>query len=198
MIALTRSSSTRTSPISDEGPATTLSQPGGRPASSSSSARSSAESGVCARGLEHDRAARRERGGELVSDKVEREVERRDRADDPDRAAQREAELALAGLRRVHRHHLAGELARLDGREGVGGHGALGLDPGGLERLARFVRDLAGHLIVTAPRPIATLTRISARLCAGSGSRIARAAASTAFAVSAAPAFGTRPTTSPE
>jgi len=74
-----------------------------------------------------------------------------DRADDPDRAAQREAEFAFAGLRRVHRHHLAGELARLDGREGVGGHGALGLDPGGLERLARFVRDLAGHFIMTAP-----------------------------------------------
>ena len=51
VIALTRSSSTRTSPISDEGPATTLSQPAGRPASSSSSARSSAESGVALAGL---------------------------------------------------------------------------------------------------------------------------------------------------
>ena len=51
VIALTRSSSTRTSPISDDEPATTLSQPGGRPASSSSSASRSAESGVWLAGL---------------------------------------------------------------------------------------------------------------------------------------------------
>src|SRR5512133_3846172 len=48
------------------------------------------------------------------------------------------------------------------------------------------------------PRAIATRTRISARLCEGSGSHIAAAAASIASVVSAAPAFGTRPTTSPE
>ena len=51
VIALTRSSSIRTSPISDDGPATTLSQPGGSPASSSSSASRSAESGVWLAGL---------------------------------------------------------------------------------------------------------------------------------------------------
>src|SRR5262249_17801720 len=44
----------------------------------------------------------------------------------------------------------------------------------------------------------ATLTRISARLCAGSGSASARSAASSALRVSAAPPFATRPTTSPE
>ena len=49
--ALTRSSSTRTSPISADGPVRTLSQPGGRPASVSSSARRSAESGVADAGL---------------------------------------------------------------------------------------------------------------------------------------------------
>jgi len=49
-------------------------------------------------------------------------------------------------------------------------------------------------------RPIspATLTRISARLCAGSGLSSARAAASTARRASAAPPFATRPTSSPE
>ena len=46
VIAVTRSSSISTSPISDAEPTTTFSQPGGRPASSSSSARRSAESGV--------------------------------------------------------------------------------------------------------------------------------------------------------
>ena len=49
--ARTRSSSTSTSPISAEGPTSTLSHPGGRSASSSSSARRSAESGVCEAGL---------------------------------------------------------------------------------------------------------------------------------------------------
>ena len=44
----------------------------------------------------------------------------------------------------------------------------------------------------------ATRTRISARLCAGSGSRIADSAASTARRASAAPAFATRPMLSPE
>ena len=46
VIMRTRSSSTSTSPISEAGPTSTLSQPAGRPASSSSSASSNAESGV--------------------------------------------------------------------------------------------------------------------------------------------------------
>ncbi len=56
-----------------------------------------------ARGLQHHRAAGRDRGCELVRDEVEREVERADRADDADRHAQRERELAFAGRARVHR-----------------------------------------------------------------------------------------------
>ena len=51
LIARTRSSSTRTSPISDAGPTRTFSQPGGSPASVSSSASSNAENGVCDAGL---------------------------------------------------------------------------------------------------------------------------------------------------
>ena len=47
------------------------------------------------------------------------------------------------------------------------------------------------------PSAPATRTRISARLCAGSGSRIARSAASIAARVSAAPAFATRATSEP-
>ena len=46
--------------------------------------------------------------------------------------------------------------------------------------------------------PATTLTRISARLWAGSGSAIACSAASIAALASSAPAFATRPTTSPE
>ena len=51
VMSFTRSSSTSTSPISAAGPVRTLSQPGGRPASCSSSARSSADSGVCEAGF---------------------------------------------------------------------------------------------------------------------------------------------------
>src|SRR6266511_2476785 len=51
VISLPRSSSTRTSPISGAGPTSTLSQPGGSPASSSSSARNSADRGVWLAGL---------------------------------------------------------------------------------------------------------------------------------------------------
>src|SRR5881227_2974117 len=65
VIIRTRSSSTRTSPISAEGRERRL-----------------------AGGLEHDRAARGEGGSQLVRDEVAREVEGRDRADDPDRPAE--------------------------------------------------------------------------------------------------------------
>src|SRR6478736_6237317 len=51
VIMRTRSSSTSTSPISADGPTRTLSQPSGRPASCSSSASRSAESGVELAGL---------------------------------------------------------------------------------------------------------------------------------------------------
>ena len=51
VISLTRSSSTSTSPISPAAPETTLIQPGGRPASSSSSARKNAASGVADAGF---------------------------------------------------------------------------------------------------------------------------------------------------
>ena len=65
--------------------------------------------------------------------------------------------------------------------------------------LPGLVGDLPRDLVVPLGRGApATLTRISARLWAGSGSRIARSAASIARRVSSAPAFATRPTTSPE
>ena len=95
----------------------------------------------CSRGLEDDGAAGCECGRDLVGDEVEGEVERRDRADDPDRQAQRQGELALAGGRRVHRDDLAREPPCLDGGEDVGRDRALGLDAGRLQRLARLGRD---------------------------------------------------------
>jgi hypothetical protein len=51
VISFTRSSPTSTSPIAEAEPDTTFSQPGGSPASSSSEARNSADSGVVDAGL---------------------------------------------------------------------------------------------------------------------------------------------------
>ena len=131
--------------------------------------------------LEHDRAAGRERRRDLVRDEVEREVERRDRADDADRPPQRERELARARLRGVHRHHLAGELARLDGGESCTST-SRGTPRRG--RPSAACRPRPQIVCATSswrrPRQPATRTRISARLCAGSGSRIASSAASIA------------------
>ena len=115
VISATRSSSTRTSPISLAGPQTTLSQPAGSPASVLELGEEQRRERRLRRRLQDDGAARGERGRDLVGDEVEREVERRDRTDDADRNAQRERELADAGGRRVHRNDVAGELARLDG-----------------------------------------------------------------------------------
>ena len=150
VIARTRSSSTRTSPISDAGPTSTFSQPGGRPASVIELREQERRERRLRRGLEHDRAAGRERRRDLVRDEVEREVEGRDRADDADRTAQRERELAGAGLRSVHRDHLAGELPRLDRGERERGHRARRLDPGSLERLAGLGGDRLRDLLVAA------------------------------------------------
>ncbi len=85
-----------------------------------------------------------------MRDEVERKVERADRADDPDRTAQREGELPLAGLGGVHRHHLAGKLAGFHGGEGVRRHRARGLDTRRLQRLTGLIGDHARDLLVAA------------------------------------------------
>jgi len=85
-----------------------------------------------------------------VGDEVQGEVEGTDRTDDAARLSQRERELADAGLRRVHRHHVPGQLAGLDRRERVGRHGARRLDAGRLDRLAGFGGDRAGDLLMAA------------------------------------------------
>src|SRR6266508_3531273 len=65
----------------------------------------------------------------------------------------------------------------------------------GLPASSEIVRATSSWRLPRAP---ATLTRISARLWAGKGSAIAFSAASIAALASSAPAFATRPTTSPE
>ena len=85
-----------------------------------------------------------------MRDEVEREVEGRDRADDADRLPQCEGELPRAGLRRVHGHHLARELAGLDRGHRERRHRPRRLDLRRLRRLARLVGDLPGDLLVAA------------------------------------------------
>ena len=58
------------------------------------------------------------------------------------------AELPFAGLRGVHRHHLAGKLPRLDRGHRVGRHRARRLHLRRLERLAGLGRDRLRHLLV--------------------------------------------------
>jgi hypothetical protein len=75
-----------------------------------------------------------------------------DRADDADRVAQGERELALAGLGRVHRNDVARELPCLDRCEGERRHRTSRLDAGRLHWLARFGADLFGDLVVPLPK----------------------------------------------
>ena len=99
-------------------------------------------------GLEHHRAAGGDGRGQLVGDQVEREVERRDRADDADRHAQGEADLALAGGGGVERHHLTVERARLGGGEPERADRPLRLGAGGPDRLGGLGGDDAGEALL--------------------------------------------------
>ena len=132
-----------------------------------------------ARRLEDDGAAGRERGRDLVRDEVEREVERADRADDPDRLAQRERELALAGLGRVHRARPR-RRACAPRRRRTCRSTSRGSPRPWRPSAACRPRRRSGAAISSCRRaiPATTLTRISARLCAGSGSAMAFSAAS--------------------
>ena len=102
-------------------------------------------------GLQDDGAAGSESGRDLVGDEVEREVEGRDRTDDTDRHAQRECELADSGRGCVHRHDVACELSRLDGRHRERRLRASSLDARRFHRLPGLVgdrpRDLFGALL---------------------------------------------------
>ena len=173
----------------------------GRPHSSmSSSARAMAENGVWLRRLEHDRAAGGDRRRQLVGDEVEREVERADRADHADRHPQREAELALARRGGVERDHLAGQRAGLGGGELERADGALGLDPGRLDRLGRLGGDDAGELLAALgeqPGGACRGSRPASTSGSGPGVSARPWPTATARSTSAAVHAGTAPMTDP-
>ena len=94
-------------PTSPPGPVTTLTTPGGRPASSASSREAERRQGRERRRLQHARVAAGERRTELPRGDEQREVPRHDEPDDADRLAKRQVE---AGLR--DRDRLAGQALR--------------------------------------------------------------------------------------
>src|SRR3954447_8775766 len=100
--------------------------------------------------LQHHWATGGDGRRQLVSNEVQREVERRDRADNADGHAQREAELAFAGCERVEWHHLARQLARFGRGELKRADGTLCFAPCGLDRLCWPPRRYPSRL---APPP---------------------------------------------
>ena len=109
------------------------------------------------------------------------------------------ASLPVAGLRGVHRHHLAGELAGLDRGHRERRHRARRLDPRRLERLAGLGRDRLRDLLVPAAEVRRRRGRGSRRAC---GPAAARASPPRRRRSRAAPRrrppSATRPTSSPE
>src|SRR5579862_620853 len=198
VISFTRSSSTRTSPISEARPTITLSQPAGRPASASSSARSRAESGVCDAGFSTTGHPAASAGASLCATRLHGKLNgeiaptipigrRTVNASLPSPAcAASIGTSSPASFRASTAANVYVDIARDASTRAV---------LIGLPASSQIVRATS-----SCRRPInpATLTRISARLCAGSGSASAAAAASTARRASSAPLFGACPTTSPE
>src|SRR5690349_8336735 len=136
VIIRTRSSSTRTSPISAEGPTSTVSQPAGRPASCSSSASSSAESGVALAGFSTTGQPAASAGASLCATRLQGKLKGEI------------APITPTGRRRGHRDDVTGELPRFDGGEGIGRDGPRGLDARGLDRLAGLGADRLRHVLV--------------------------------------------------
>src|SRR4051794_14688172 len=176
----------------------TLSQPAGRPASSSSSARSSAESGVCEAGLSTTGHPAASAGASLWATRLHGKLNgeiapitpigfRIVKPSLPSPAcAPSIGTISPASLRASTAANVYVDIAREASTRAV---------LIGLPASSEIVRATSSWR-----RPIrpATLTRISARLCAGSGSASTRSAASSARRVSPAPPLATRPTTSPE
>ncbi len=180
-----------------EGPASTLSQPGGRPASCSSSARRSAESGVCEAGLSTTAHPAARAGAILCATRLSGKLNgliapttpigtRIVNASLPSPAC--EASIGTTSPASLRASTAA--IVYVDTARATSTRAALS----GLPASAAIWRAASSARLPSAP---ATRTRISARSCAGSGSRIARSAASIAARASASPARATRATGEP-
>ena len=197
VIIRTRSSSTRTSPISLDGPTRTVSHPAGSPACCSSSASKSAESGVWLAGLSTTGHPAASAGASLCATRLHGKLKgeiaptmptgrRSVKAIFPSPAS--EAPIGMtspASLRASTAAKVYVETARDASTRAV---------LIGLPASAQIVCAMSS---CRSRNRSATRSRIAARSCAGSGDSSARAAASTARRASSAPDFGARPTTSP-
>ena len=189
VISFTRSSATSSSPIARRGAGDDV-QPARRagPPPRSSSARKSAESGVAAAGLSTTGQPAASAGAILCATRLSGKLNGEIAPTIPIGSRSVKRELALAGRRRVHRHDLAGELARLDRGERVRRDGPLRLDPRRFHRLARPRRRSSAPprraRSASRRRPYRGSERARAR---GAGSSSAAAAASSARRASAAP-----------
>ena len=113
----TRGSATRASPSSSPRPVTTLSLPGGRPASIEVVRKAQRRERRGCAGLQHHRVAGGQRRAGLVAGHRQRIVERRDGADDADREAEVVADPVLGPDPAVEGQRLAREPPALLGRE---------------------------------------------------------------------------------
>src|SRR5579864_201575 len=198
VIMRTRGSSTSTSPIPDAGPTTTVSQPSGSPASRSSSARRSADSGVALAGFRTTGQPAASAGAILCATRLHGKLKGEIAPTTPSGRRSVNASLpspacaasmgiiSPASLRASTAANVYVDIAREASTRAV---------LIGLPASSQIVRATSSWRLPMRP---ATFTRISARLCAGSGLSSACSAASIARRVSSAPLLGARPTTSPE
>ncbi len=197
MISATRSSSTSTSPISLAGPQTTLSHPGGRPASVSSSARRRADSGVWEAGFSTTAHPAASAGATLCATRLKGKLKGEIAPTTPMGRRSVNASLPApagdASIGTTSPASLRASTAAIVNVETARDASTRAAFMG-LPASAEIVRATSSARSSTSR---AVRSRIAARSCAGSGSAIARSAASIALVVSAAPPFATRPTSEP-
>ncbi len=150
VIARTRSSSTSTSPISEAGPTTTFSHPGGSSASVSSSASRSAEKGVCDAGFRTTAQPAASAGPILCATRLSGKLNGEIAPTTPIGSRSVNASLPVPACDASIGTSSPRELACLDGREREGRHRPRGLDSGCLQRLAGLGRDRVRDLLVAA------------------------------------------------
>ena len=197
VISFTRSSSTSTSPIASAGPQTTFSQPAGSPASVSSSARKSAESGVWEAGFRTTAQPAASAGATLWATRLTGKLNGEIAPTIPIGCLSVNASLPApageASIGTTSPASLRASTAAIVNVETARDASTRAAFIG-FPASAEIVRAVSS---ARSARSAATRSRIAARSWAGNGSSMAFSAASSAARVSPAPALGTRPTSAP-
>ena len=143
LMSLMRSSVTR-SPASSLESGRTLSPPSGHPACCTHSARSSEQSGVCGRGLQHHGATGRDGRSDFVGDEVDGEIKGRDAGDGAERKTAHDAPASGSGFLPIERKIFAVNARALFGGDVEGEDGAFDFGARGFDGLAGLLRESAG------------------------------------------------------